>query len=96
MSTETTPKETFPPASKREQRRLAAEARRAEWRHRWVDIIKNEPNRTIRQQLKTIADDAERLMRDTPALKSEIQLALDEFVDRLAAAIARVSTGEKP
>lgn len=75
--------------SKREARRYAAAERRREWRLRWVGIARN-GHGTIRERLAEVAEDAATLTIDNPSMKTEIQLALDEFATNLAAATVEV------
>jgi hypothetical protein len=76
--------------STRKQRHMEAELRRSELRLRWNKIFKDNISGGRHQIIKAISFDAESLAKKEPSRKSEIELALREFVTNLNEAIATV------
>lgn len=80
--------------SARKERKEQADARRKEWRLRWLELAKRKSaaGYSVREILQFIADDAAALVGRTPDIRSEIERALQEFVNHLA--LASVQTLE--
>lgn len=74
---------------RREERRVAAEARRKAWRQRWAELAQSRymKGASFKDCIRLIALDADHLVRTSPPLKSEILLAMEEFTTNLTAAI---------
>ena len=73
----------------RAEKKAAAEARRKEWRLRWVELAKknHHAGSTMRECVELVGKDADALALESPTLRSEIGRALVEFIDRLVEAL---------
>lgn len=78
----------------RQERKAAAAARRLEWRTRWSKLAREKflTGRSIDLCARVVAEDAEKLARATPQLRSEIIRAANEFMTKLAAAVVAAGT----
>lgn len=80
--------------SARAFRKAAAEARRLEWRTRWSKIAREELARrkSIELAVRIVGEDMQKMADESPQLKSEIIRAGNEFLDKLAIAVARAGS----
>lgn len=78
--------------SAREERRKAAEDRRSAWRLRWATMAQKDSHAGMPfpECMKRTAYEANRMMADSPAFKSEILRAFEEFSNNVIAAIKKV------
>lgn len=76
--------------SSRAEKKAAAQARRLEWRTRWSAMARAQLNqgKSIEQAVRTVGLDMDKMGEDSPQLKSEIIRAGNEFLTKLAAAVA--------
>jgi len=84
--------------SSRRERKAAAEDRRKAWRLRWLELARarHAEGTPLVECLRRVAQDADKLIADTPCMRSEVERAVDEFVTALAAATARAKEQAEP
>lgn len=78
----------------RAERKAAADARRLEWRTRWSKLARVEVLRAknIEQAVRIVGEDMQAMAREKPQLRSEIIRAGNEFLDKLALAVAKAGS----
>jgi hypothetical protein len=78
----------------RSERKAAADSRRLEWRTRWSKLARAELLRVknIEQAVRIVGEDMASMAREQPQLKSEIIRAGNEFLDKLALAVAKAGS----
>lgn len=78
----------------RAERKAAADARRLEWRTRWSTLARAEVLRAknFEQAVRIVGEDMQAMAREKPQLRSEIIRAGNEFLDKLALAVAKAGS----
>lgn len=78
----------------RAERKALANKRRLDWRTRWSLIARKEmeKSKSIEHAVRIVGEDMNRLAAEHPQLKSEIVRAGNEFLDKLALAVARTAS----
>jgi hypothetical protein len=80
--------------SLRAERKAAAAARRLEWRTRWSKLARAELERVknIEHAVRIVGEDMQKMADEQPQLRSEIIRAGNEFLDKLAVAVAKAGS----